>query len=141
MKLLSLLVLSNLIISSSAFAHGEDKYGPNKGYIKMPGSFHTEVVPSQDGSYRVYLLDLFNKNPTVKDSNVDFQIKDSEVVTVFNCKPVENSHFNCISKNRIENKGQIILTVKRLGIQAKPAIYALPLKLKNEKHDMSKMKM
>jgi dipeptidase len=141
MKLLTLLVLSNFIISTSAFAHGEDKYGPNKGYIKMPGSFHTEVIPATDGSYRVYLLDLSNKNPTVKDSTLEFQIKDAEVITVFDCKPVESSHFNCISKNKIENKGQIILTAKRLGIQAKPTTYDLPLKLKNEKHDMSKMKM
>lgn len=144
MKLFSFLLLSNLIISSSAFAHGDDKYGPNKGYIKMPGAFHTELVPSADGSYLVYLVDFYNKNPTVKDSTVEFQIKDAEKITIFNCKTVKNSHYKCTSNEKIEHKGQIILTAKRLGSQGRAAIYDLPLRLKNEKvekenHDMHKM--
>ena len=130
MKLLSFLCLSNLLISTNAFAHGEDKHGPNNGYIKMPGAFHTEVVPSADGSFRVYLVDFYNKNPTVKDSTVEFQIKDAEKVIVFDCKPIEDTYYNCTSKEKNRDKGQIILTAKRLGSQGRPAIYDLPLKLK-----------
>lgn len=144
MKLLSFLLLLNLIGATNVFAHGEDKLGPNKGYIKMPGAFHTEVVPSTDGSYQVFLVDFYNKNPTVKDSAIEFKIKDVDEVTVFDCKTVESSHFKCTSKAKIKHKGQIILTAKRLGSQGRAAVYDLPLKLKNEKvnhegHDMSKM--
>ena len=144
MKLFSLLLLSNLLISSSAFAHGEDKYGPNDGYIKMPGAFHTEVVPSKDGSYLVYLVDFYNKNPTVKDSSVEFKIKNNEKIVNFDCKIVKKSHYKCTTNEKISDNGQIILTAKRLGSQGKPATYDLPLKLKNEKaksegHDMHKM--
>ena len=144
MKLLSFLFLLNFIVPTSVFAHGEDKHGPNKGYIKMPGAFHTEVVPSSDGSYRVYLVDFYNKNPTVKNSAVEFQIKDGEEVIVFDCKTVKNSYYDCTSKEKNRNKGQIILTAKRLGSQGRPAVYDLPLKLKNENennegHDMGKM--
>lgn len=144
MKLFSLVLLSNMIISTSAFAHGEDKYGPNKGFIKMPGAFHTEVVPAKDGSYLVYLVDFYNKNPTVKDSSVEFQIKNNEKVTTFDCKIVKNSHYKCTTNEKIADEGQIILTAKRLGAQGKPAIYDLPLKLKDAKlkssdHDMHNM--
>ena len=133
-----------MIISTSAFAHGEDKYGPNKRFIKMPGAFHTEVVPSKDGSYLVYLVDFYNKNPTVKDSAVDFQVKNNDKVTTFDCKIVKNTYYKCTTNEKISDSGQIILTAKRLGSQGKPAIYDLPLKLKNEKaksegHDMHKM--
>ena len=144
MKLFSLVLISNMIISTSAFAHGEDKYGPNKGFIKMPGAFHTEVVPSKDGSYLVYLVDFYNKNPTVKDSAVDFQVKNNDKVTTFDCKIVKNTYYKCTTNEKISDSGQIILTAKRLGSQGKPATYDLPLKLKNEKaksegHDMNNM--
>ena len=144
MKLLSLILLSNLMISTSAFAHGEDKYGPNNGFIKMPGAFHTEVVPEKDGSYLVYLVDFYNKNPTVKDSAVEFQVKNNEKVITFDCKIVKNTYYKCTTNEKISDNGQIILTAKRLGSQGKPATYDLPLKLKNEKaksegHDMNNM--
>ena len=130
MKLFLLVLLSNIIISTSAFAHGEDKYGPNKGFIKMPGAFHTEVVPSTDGSYLVYLVDFYNKNPTVKDSTVEFQVKNDDKVITFDCKIVNNTYYKCTTNEKIKANGQIILTAKRLGSQGRPAIYDLPLKLK-----------
>ncbi len=144
MKLFSLILFSNFIISTSAFAHGEEKYGPNNGFIKMPGAFHTEVVPVNDGSYLVYLVDFHNKSPTVKDSSIEFQVKNNEKLITFDCKVVKNSHYKCSYNEKITDNGQIILTAKRLGSQGKPAIYDLPLKLKNQKvkghgHDMNNM--
>lgn len=127
MKLFIILILAT--ISTSAFAHGEDKYGPNKGYIRMPGPFHTEIVPADDGSYRVYLMDVLNKKPTTKDSSITFQIKNADKVIAFECKPQDN-FYTCGSSEKKIAQGQIILTAKRLGIQGKPALYDLPLKLK-----------
>ncbi len=56
-------------LSLNVFAHGEDKPGPHGGFIRMPGAFHTEVVKEKEG-YRVYLLDINWKNPSVLDSAV-----------------------------------------------------------------------
>ena len=53
-KALVLLIFS----SSIANTHGMDKLGPHKGYVQMPGAFHTEVVQDKDGSFRIYLLDV-----------------------------------------------------------------------------------
>jgi hypothetical protein len=145
MKIFYFLLISNLLIATDAFAHGEDKYGPNMGYIRMPGSFHTEVVPEKDGSYRVFLIDLQNKKPTITDSSVEFQIKDGNKVTTFNCMPMQDTHFHCTTDEKKHDRGQIIIKAKRLGIQARDAVYDLPLKLKNaknsEEHDMTKMDM
>jgi hypothetical protein len=47
-----------LLISSAAFAHGEHKLGPHGGKIRMPGSFHTEVVSEGPKEVKVYLLDM-----------------------------------------------------------------------------------
>ena len=58
MHTITALIFSTLtVLSVNLFAHGEDKPGPHGGYIRMPGSFHTEVVKEKAG-YRVYLLDI-----------------------------------------------------------------------------------
>lgn len=148
MKLITLMILSNFILCASAFAHGEDKYGPNNGFVRMPGAFHTEVVPEKSGSYLVYLLDVSNKNPTVKNSSVEFKIKEDNKITKFNCSVVSQTHYKCTTNKKLTGEGQIILTAKRLGSKGKPTIYDMPLKLTAEKeavkdnhemHDMHHM--
>lgn len=150
MKLFSILLLSNLFITQ-AFSHGEDKYGPNKGYIRMPGTFHTEVVPQEDGSYLVYLLDVQNKNPKVQDSSVDLELKTPSKSINFVCAAQNQTYFHCKSAEvKKESKsGQIILKTKRNAIAAKEAIYNLPFKLEfpnksketnSQTHEMHTMK-
>lgn len=150
MKIFSLLILSNLFVTQ-AFSHGEDKYGPNKGYIRMPGTFHTEVVPEKDGSYRVYLLDVQNKNPKVQDSSVALELKTSNKSINFVCAAQNETYFHCKSDEvkKESKEGQIILKTKRNAIAAKEAIYNLPLKLEfpnkskeanSQSHDMHNMK-
>lgn len=150
MKIFSLLILSNLFVSQ-AFSHGEDKYGPNKGYIRMPGTFHTEVVPHKDGSYQVYLLDVQNKNPKVQDSTVALELKTPTKTINFVCASKNETYFHCQNDEikKESKEGQIILKTKRNAIVAKEAIYNLPLKLEFPKkskepntqaHDMHNMK-
>lgn len=135
-----LISLLSFLLMNNVFAHGENKYGPHNGYIKMPGSFHTELLQNKDGSFLVYLLDLQNKNPAVKDSSVELRIIDAEKNEDFNCMAM-GEHFHCLSNNKTFTKGKIILKAKRLGIQGQEADYNLPLKLKtlNEGHDMKNM--
>lgn len=149
MKMFSLLILSNLF-AAQVFAHGEDKYGPNKGYIRMPGTYHTELVPQKDGSYQVFLLDVQNKNPKVKDSSVELVLNSSTKTINFVCTPKTETYFQCQSNeiNKEQKIGKIVLKTKRNSIPAKEAIYNLPLKLEfpqkadasMEGHDMTKMK-
>ena len=42
-KMMAFLV-TFILMTSQSWAHGEDKYGPHKGFIRMPGAFHTELV-------------------------------------------------------------------------------------------------
>ena len=66
-----LLGLTVICASVLAFAHGEDKPGPHKGYIRMPGAYHTEVVELGPRRLRVYLLDIKWANPSVKNSSLE----------------------------------------------------------------------
>ncbi|MBY0414176.1 MAG: hypothetical protein K2Q18_08420 [Bdellovibrionales bacterium] len=141
-----ILFLLCLAISSNAFAHGEDKYGPNMGYIRMPGTFHTELVSQKDGSFLVYLLDLQNKNPSIKDSSVELELRNGDDKRTANCSAI-NDHFLCKGIEGKITRGEITVKAKRLGIQAKEAVYKLPLTLKKaeksnssmEGHDMKNM--
>lgn len=112
---------------ASALAHGEDKLGPNGGYIRMPGVFHTEVVAKPD-KLEVYLLDIEWKNPTIKDSNVDVKLSDENKTKTLACSP-ERNRFVCKLENNSLRKGQLTVTAKRGKDQGAPAIYSLPLKL------------
>jgi hypothetical protein len=117
----------------NAFAHGENKPGPHEGYIRMPGSFHTELVAQKDGSYLVYLLDLQNKNPTLKDSSVDLQLRVDGRTFGFKCMAMSD-HFHCENSDLKEVHGkseQIIVRATRLGIEGRDVLYKLPLSLQN----------
>ncbi|WP_409477700.1 hypothetical protein [Pseudobdellovibrio sp. HCB154] len=116
-----------LTTSMSAFSHGEDKLGPNKGYVKMPGGFHTEVVPNNDGTFKVYLLDIQFKNPTVKNSKVSATIDNGQKTEV-TCSPKRN-YFQCSSKKGDLTKGTLSVTAERNSVKANEAVYDLPLAL------------
>ena len=137
-----LFLISSLLFLSNAFAHGENKYGPHMGYIRMPGTFHTELVHQKDGSFFVYLLDLQNKNPTTNDSAVELVLNSAGKKGKYDCM-IMGEFFHCSNKNLSAENGQIIVKAKRLGIQAKEAVYNLPLRLEGagkKDHDMYKMK-
>lgn len=141
----TLFIILSLLITSNVFAHGEDKLGPNNGFIRMPGTFHIELVPQMEGTFLVFLLDLQNKNATIKNSFVKLKIKNEKNTIDLSCRPMED-HFICTNSRKFISlpNTQIIVEAKRLGIDAKEASYDFPLKLKtgknsNESHDMNKM--
>ncbi len=114
-------------IGSIALAHGMDKLGPHKGYIQMPGQFHTEVVQNKDGSFKIYLLDIEFKNPITKNSEVKAKIKSGRT-TELKCM-VMTDHFHCVGAKVALNKGELYLTANRDGIKSNEVVYQLPLKL------------
>lgn len=121
-------VIFTLLFSGAfAAAHGEDKPGPNGGYIRMPGAYHTEVVVTEPHRLKVFLLDINWKNPTVEDSGVS--------VTIASAKPASTDciaakdHFVCeLPKNiNLKSSGTLSLISTRAKKKGAVATYALPL--------------
>ncbi len=125
MKLLLTLIL--LSVSLNTFAHGEDKPGPNGGYLKMPGGFHTEAVPQKDGSLKVYLLDIEFKNPTVKNSKISATLSNGTPKTL-DCT-AKRDHFICKTSKAELNKGTLTIVAERNTVKGAEAIYSLPFSL------------
>lgn len=123
-------LLTTLFVSVQSFGHGENKPGPNGGFIRMPGVFHTEVVPDKkDDSFHLFLLDLEFKNPTVKNSSVEALLEQKKNKKVkFACEVMGGNHYHCKpDKGYSKDSGKLTLKVKRDGAEGN-AEYELPLK-------------
>lgn len=139
MKILAL-TLSLAFVSIQAHAHGEDKPGPHGGFIRMPGAYHTEVVP-KDNTVEVYLLDMDWKNPVVKDSSVEAEIRDpkakKKTSAKAQCLP-DKSFFLCTFAPGTNTKGpgrELVLTTTRAKQKGNKAVYELPFKLAAPTHN------
>lgn len=125
-----------LFLTTTGWTHGEDKFGPHGGYIRMPSNYHTEVKVENNRTLKVYLLDLHWKNPTIQNSTVEATHKSaanqkspSAAVTT-QCEPKEN-FFLCQFPSRINltRSGEIKLATQRDGQKGVEVLYPLPLKL------------
>lgn len=134
-------------LSLSSYAHNEDKLGPNKGFIQMPGTYHTEIVPTDAKRFNIYLLDINIKNPLTKNSSVNLIHQASNgTKTSFDCAKTTD-HFECVSNKEINiTSGKFIINSQRNGIKGRVAEYPLPLKVKDlnsnkpsTHHDMGHM--
>ena len=117
------------LITAFAWAHGENKPGPHEGFIRMPGAFHTELVPVGKDQVKIYLLDMDWKNPTVKNSTVTLEYLASQKVQGA-CEPKENQYFLCSfpSTISIDKHGKFIVNSSRDGQKGMAVDYELPLK-------------
>jgi len=116
------------ILPAALAAHGEDKLGPHKGYIRMPGGFHTEVK-IQKNELIVYLLDIDWKNPTTKNSSVQVDYTNDDKKSSLTCEP-KKSDFSCpLPESFTSKKGRLSVTAIREGMKGAVAEYVLPLKL------------
>lgn len=133
-------VLIMTMITTQADAHGENRLGPNGGYVRMPGPFHTELVPSENNSFKVYLLDMEWKNPSIKDSRVTVSFHSKEKSTA-QCK-VEKNFYICSFDPKVDltKKGELIVQAKREGQVGNEVKYLVPLALErpmsHSKHKM-----
>jgi hypothetical protein len=126
-KKILLIITFIQFLSLQIFAHGEDKPGPHQGYIRMPGAFHTEVVKIKEG-YRIYLLDMNWKNPSVADSSVKATIVAGKRKTDLSCTK-ENDSYLC--KTNLKERGRLEITAKREGQMGNTVQYKLPLKFED----------
>ena len=120
MKMLFMIIFGTLLFSATAFSMGDDKPGPNGGYIKMPGTYHVELV-DKGNKMEVYLLDLSMKNPTVENSSVSLKFVNTNSIEI-NCKS-EKNYFVCIKpKDKLITYKEIIVETIRNKVKAKSAI-------------------
>lgn len=123
----TLITLITLAVSIKSYAHGEDKFGPNGGYLKMPAGFHTEVVPEKNGKVKVYLLDINFKSPTVKNSSVIATLNNENKKEI-SCV-AKRDHFLCETTKADLTKGTLSIAAVRSSVKAPEAVYQLPLAL------------
>lgn len=134
MKSIFVSVLSTfLMIALKSHAHGEDTAGPHGGFVRMPGAFHTEVVAEKKG-YRVYLLDINWKNPSVLDSKLTAFIQNGPKKSNLKCRKESDSFF-CQSK--LPQEGVLNVLAEREGQRGSTASYPLPLKLEPQPSEHS----
>lgn len=124
-------VIASLIIvlsSDSVIAHGEDKPGPNGGFIRMPGAFHTELILETKNRLKVFLLNMEWKNPSVVKSNVHILHNNKSKAE---CKISENSYI-CIFPKTVDltKKGSLKVMATRENQKGNEVSYSLPFKLK-----------
>lgn len=126
-------MIATLIMTFNVYAHNENKYGPHNGYIRMPGVFHTEVVPEKNQNFRIYLLDVNIKNPSTQNSTVALRYEgDKGFSAQYKCLK-EKEYFSCsIDSNTTTldlRSGSLVVEASREGKKGTPARYPLPLSL------------
>lgn len=129
MRFITVLVVATFS-ANLAFAHGEDKPGPNGGFIRMPGGFHTEVLPIGKNKLKVFLLDIEWKNPSLKNSSVEIRIESGEKKATGSCAQKDN-YYECVFPKGIDlgKKGILFVRAKRESQQGMEINYELPLRL------------
>lgn len=133
-KIKSIVAAIGILAGSTVLAHGENKLGPHQGYVRMPGAFHTEVVPAGD-EFKVYLLDMGFRNPTVANSAVHAQVrKVDNGVAAADCT-VTQDFFSCkLPKGTTLQNGTLELKASRLGEPSISVQYKLPLQFSDIAH-------
>lgn len=125
------LIFGGSFVGSFADAHGEDKPGPNGGFIKMPGAFHTEVLQVDKSTLKIFLLDINWKNPTIVNSSVAVRhTSKQKAATMADCS-AKKDHYICAFPKTIDVTlaGELQVTAKRENLQGIQVAYELPLKL------------
>ena len=124
-----IITVLSLFISSVALAHGEDKYGPHGGFVRMPSNYHTEVVLENKNTLKIYLLDINWKNPSVLNSSVQLLHK-AKKNTPAQCE-IKQDHYLCSFRSSLNltKKGLLVLNSQREGQKGIEVSYPLPLKL------------
>ncbi|MBK7961785.1 MAG: hypothetical protein IPK04_11675 [Bdellovibrionales bacterium] len=130
MRALIFTSLMTLILGTgAAHAHGEDKPGPNGGFMRMPGAFHTEVIPLGPNKLKVFLLDINWKNPSVSSSSLRVNLK-SKKTSQAKCDVQENYYLCEFSKGvDLTRKGELSIEAQRENQKGNKVSYELPLKL------------
>ena len=128
-KLIKIIAAVVVVFCNTVWAHGTDALGPHQGYVQMPGAFHTEVVPSDEKSISVYLLDMEFKNATNTNSSIEAKIVSGRKTQLLTCLSASHASFRCQAKESLFKHGKLVLKANREGAQGNEISYDLPLAL------------
>lgn len=135
MKILVFLI--SIFLSPVVFGHGEDRPGPNGGFIRMPGAFHIEVVPAGTKKFKIFLLDIDWKNPSLTNSSLEVSLEAHSKIVGVACVPDKN-YYQCSLPDgaSLKKRGKLLVVAKRESMQGVEISYELPLRLegKDKKH-------
>lgn len=124
---LQFVTIFSLLLSFNLFAHGMNKHGPNGGYIRMPGAFHTELV-DKGAHYNIHILDMGFKPASADGMTISAQYKGEKEIMVA-CEKTKNM-FVCAKPDKDTTKYTTVnLSITKNGKATAPASYSLPLKL------------
>lgn len=126
-----------LLSTSLAYPHGEDKPGPHGGLIRMPGAFHTELVPQGKNAVLIYLLDIEWKNPIVEGSEVNLQLlRSGKAVEKLGCEPKKKGFFCKLPGESTFKKGdELKVEASRKGAKGALMNYTWPIDIPKGAHD------
>ncbi|WP_246838640.1 hypothetical protein [Leptospira stimsonii] len=113
-----------IFVSYGLRAHGDEHPGPNGGAIRMPGSFHTELIVLKEG-FKILLLDVSLKNPITKDSSLQAKLIAGNKEQKLECQ-AHPDHFFCPT-SKMPSSGKLILKASRANLQGAEVVYELPL--------------
>lgn len=123
-------LVSIIISANQAWGHGEDKPGPNGGFIRMPGAFHTEIIPIEANQLKVFLLDINWKNPSVANSSLSVSYRNKKTSKA-KCI-AQNEYYLCefSTSVNLNQKGQLLIEAQRENQKGNEVSYDLPLQYK-----------
>lgn len=127
MLLRTVIMMSLFGLAPAAWAHGENKPGPQGGYIRMPGAYHVELIPYQNQGFKVRLLDLQFRPAPLKGAKLRLVWQQGKQQQVLRCG-VHPDHFYCEGpEGKRPNRGRLILSSEHLGRKGLDVTYLLPL--------------
>lgn len=126
---LTLALFVTLIPMAVCHAHGMERPGPHGGFIRMPGAFHTELVPEGPRILNVYLLDDEFKRPVTHSSHVKASLKRTEGSIDLRCVPTMD-HFVCALPGgmRLSKGDKLHFKAGRRGSGEGLAVYEFPFR-------------
>ncbi len=147
-RLYVFVLVAVLCFSVNGWSHGEEKPGPNGGYVRMPGPFHTEVVQIKKNVLKVFLLDMQWQNPSTNDSSLVVALKSGAtsnkatsgkaIAVTAKCVVPSSaagagSFYVCEFSDGVDlaKKGELKVLAQREGLKGAEVSYALPLSLKS----------
>lgn len=111
-----------------AFAHGENKPGPHGGVIRMPSSFHVEVVSGDSDRLTIYLLDDEFRNPVTRKSSVKVHHVKGKERTALVCEAVRAAFLCGIPAGVSLLSGKLEIEAARLEVESDSFDLPLPLR-------------
>ncbi len=125
MKASFVTIFITALISSTVFAHGMNKPGPNGGNIRMPGTYHVELV-SDKNILKIYFLDMNFKPISISNAAANVSLNGATSQAVECAKGTE--YFSCdLKKINLRNYKEIQLQTSKAGEKAVLSTYKLPL--------------